>query len=66
MRYAVQGDREAWSRALAEGALSGECILFKADEPVFVTDTALFSGLVKVRRKGKRTEYWTDFESVTH
>ena len=63
--YAVQGDREAWSRALAQGALSGECVLFKADEPVFITDTALFSGLVKVRRKGKLTEYWTDIESVT-
>ena len=65
VRFAVQGDQEAWSRALAEGALSGECILFKADEPVFVTDTALFSGLVKVRRKGKLTEYWTNFEAVT-
>lgn len=65
-RYAAQNDREAWSRALEEGALSGECILFEADEPVFVTDTALFSGLVKVRRKGKLTEFWTDFETVTN
>lgn len=65
-RIAVQGDEEAWSQALLEGALSGECVIFKADEPVFVSDTALFSGLVKVRRKGKLTEYWTNFESVTH
>ena len=63
-RFAVQGDREAWSRALAEGALSGECILFKADEPVFVTDMT-WTGLGKVRRKGDINEYWTAREYVT-
>ena len=64
-RYANQGDREAFAQALLQAAVSSECVMFKADEPVFVTDTALFSGLVKVRRKGKLAEYWTNFEAVT-
>ncbi len=64
-RIAVQGDREAFGRALMEGVLSGECVVFKAGEPVFVSDTAIFSGLVKVRRKGEIDEYWTNFEAVT-
>ena len=64
-RFAVQGDREAWSRALAEAALSGECTMFQADDPVFLADTAIFSGLVKIRREGELAEYWTASESVT-
>ena len=64
--YAVQRDREAWSRARMEGLLSGECVMFTAGEPVFIADTTIFSGLVKVRRKGKLAEYWTATEAVTH
>ena len=64
-RYPVQGDREAWMRALAEAVLSGECVLFEADEAVFLSDTAFFSGQVRVRRKGELAEYWTAIEVVT-
>ena len=63
-RYAVQGDREAWVQALADAALSGECTKFQAGEPVFLTDTAIFSGLVKIRHEGELTEYWTAMETV--
>ena len=51
--YIVQGDKEAFSKALATGVARGECTLFNAGEEVFVTDTAMFSGLLKFRRKGE-------------
>ena len=43
--------------------LSGECVLFEAGEPVFVTDVT-WTGLGKVRRNGKLDEYWTAVESL--
>lgn len=62
--YAVQKDNEAFSRGLASGLLAGTCTLFKPDEPVYITDTAIFSGLVKVRQRGQVQEYWTNLEAV--
>jgi len=62
--YIVQGDKQAFMKALGSGVASGECILFDAGEEVFVTDTAILSGLLKVRRKGQTIEYWTNTEAV--
>jgi len=58
-QYASQGDNQAYRQAVAAGILTGECTMFKDGEDVYITDTAILSGLVKVRRKGKLQEYWT-------
>jgi hypothetical protein len=62
--YAVQKDNEAFAKALTTGLLSGTCTRFKNGEVVYIANTALFSGLVKVRRKGETQEYWTNIEAV--
>lgn len=62
--YAVDKDNEAFSRALARGLLAGVCVRFSNGERVFIADTAIFSGLVKVRRSGETAEYWTNLEAV--
>jgi hypothetical protein len=62
--YAVQEDKKAFSQGLAAGLLSGTCTMFKAGEPVYITDTAIFSGLIEVRRQGETTEFWTNLETV--
>jgi hypothetical protein len=64
VRYAVQKDEEAFSQALAAGILAGTCTMFKDGEVVYITDTAIFSGLVKVRRKGELQEFWTNIEAI--
>jgi hypothetical protein len=62
--YVVQSDREAFKKGVMMGILTGQCILFKVGEPVYLADTAIFSGLVKLRRKGEIAEYWTNLEAV--
>ena len=62
--YAVQKDNDAFSQGLAAGILAGTCTMFKVGESVYITDTAIFSGLVEVRRKGETQEYWTNLEAV--
>lgn len=62
--YSVQNDIEAFSQALAVGLMSQACVKFAPNERVFVTDTAIFSGLVRVRREGENREYWTNLEAV--
>jgi len=62
--YAVQQDAEAFNKALAQGLLAGQCTTFRDGETVFVTDSAIFSGSVRVRRKGETREYWTGIEAI--
>lgn len=59
-RYAAQQDLQAFKTTF----LQGGCVSFKDGESVFIADTAVFSGLIKVRRKGKTTEYWTAIEAA--
>jgi hypothetical protein len=62
--YAAQKDTEAFASALTAGLLAGTCTSFKNGEVVYTTDTAIFSGLIKVRRRGETQEYWTNMEAV--
>ncbi len=62
--YASQNDMSAFSQGLTAGIVTGRCTMFKVREVVFLTDTAIFSGLVKVRRQGSVTEYWTHLEAI--
>ena len=62
--YAAQKDMAAFRQVLAAGLVSEACTKFAAGEEVFIADTAIFSGLVKVRRKGEMAEYWTNLEAT--
>lgn len=57
-QYATEGDKTLFEQNLNAGLLTGECIFFKNGEPVFLEDTAFFSGLAKVRQPGNEIEYW--------
>ncbi len=62
--YHIDGDKQAFKDAMLAALQSGTCTVFKSGEEVYVTDTAIFSGMVKVRRKGQTVEYWTSLEAV--
>lgn len=64
VEYVVQQDEYAFNQAFAAGLLTGICTKFKNGEIVYIVDTAIFSGLVKVRRRGQTNEYWTNIEAV--
>lgn len=64
MRYITQGDQAAFSNALAQSIAHGESTLFEAGERVFVMDTKIFSGMVRIRREGETTSYWTVLEAL--
>lgn len=62
---AVQGDKQAFAEALGVGLLTGICTKFVEGEPIYLMGAGgLFSGLVRVRRPGEITEYWTVIEAV--
>jgi hypothetical protein len=62
--YRTNGDKDAFVAAMTEGILTGECTLFEDGEAVYLEDTAIWSGMVQVRRPGERTKYWTNFEAA--
>lgn len=63
--YLLQGDEEAFRKALTSGLVAGTCTVFKKGEVVYITDVGILSSsLVKVRRKGETQEYWTDNRAV--
>ncbi len=62
--YAAQHDDAAFQKALYIGVAAGICTVFKPGEAVYVSDTSLFSGLVKLRRPGEVKEYWTVMEAI--
>ena len=64
-KIAVQGDSEAFTRALGGSIITGQCIVFKRGDVVFVDDTALFSGLVRLRPQGQIRTYWTAMETIS-
>ena len=64
VKYIVDDDKQAAEQALNAGILYGECTIFFSGEQVYLTDTAIFSGLVKIRRKGETQDFWTYAEAV--
>ena len=63
-QFAVQKDTEAFKSGLGAGILAGHCTMFKNGDEVYVSDTAVFSGLTKVRTKGETREFWTNLEAL--
>jgi hypothetical protein len=64
VEYIVDQDDQALEQALTDGILYGECTLFSNGEQVYLKETAIFSGLVKIRRQGETQEFWTFAEAV--
>ncbi len=64
VQYSVQGDSAAFGKLMTAGLLTGETTMFKNGEEVLLADTAIFSGMIKVRRKGDTQEYWTNIEAT--
>lgn len=64
VQYSVQGDETAFRKLMSAGLQTGDTTFFKDHEKVLLMDTALFSGLVKVRRAGGLEEFWTNLEAV--
>lgn len=61
---AVQGDKDAWSTFMAKAMVNGQCVKLKEGEKMFLEDTAVMSGAIKVRRKGEVDGWWTNIEAV--
>lgn len=62
--FVADGDKQAFARGLSTGISRGVCTIFSQGEEVFISDTAVFSGVVKLHRKGNDTEYWTAMEAI--
>lgn len=62
MELAAQNDEEAFNKLLSFGLSMGECVMFKANEPVVVTSVGLLTS--QVRRKGDPTRYWTSTDAM--
>jgi len=60
----VSGDRVALEKILTAGVLTGQYRIFTKGEIVYVTDTAILSGLAEVRPEGSTIEYWIPMESL--
>jgi len=59
-KYVTQGDKEAFDRMI----ITDQVFILKDNVPVYIDDTKLFSGLVKIRPKGQTTSVWTVIEAV--
>jgi hypothetical protein len=64
VHYSVDNDNVAFKKGLTAAIYSGQCSIFQAGEAVELADVAMFSGTVKVRRRGDTDEYWTFMERV--
>lgn len=61
----AQGDREAFSKGLTAALEINECVRFKIGDTVFIEDTSIFSGSVKVRPQGELNGYWVPIEAIS-
>lgn len=58
LRLRSDGDKAAFGRILMESYRSGECRDLLRNQIVYLSDTAVLSGLVKVRPEGGIDELW--------
>ncbi|GMV28554.1 MAG: hypothetical protein AMXMBFR59_06790 [Rhodanobacteraceae bacterium] len=64
VKLAASGDEQAFGQAYTAGILAGLCVKFTPGETVYLEDTAIFSGQIKVRKKGEVAGYWTAIETA--
>lgn len=58
----AQGDSMAAENAIREGFTTGQCVPFNSGEPVYIEKFDW--GMIKIRRLGQPTTYWTFIESI--
>jgi hypothetical protein len=56
---AYKNDAEALHAYAILALASGECVTFNKGEKVYKVERSIWSGTVKLRRKGDLSEYWT-------
>lgn len=61
---ASSGDTEAFKAAYTIAILSGICTRFEPGEELYLEDTAVFAGLIQVRKRGELGRYWTASETA--
>jgi hypothetical protein len=64
IRFATQKDEAAFTAAISQGLNDGTCTLFKHGEQVYLSNGEVFTGLMRIRRAGETTEYWTVIEAA--
>ena len=62
--YSVADDKVAFRKAATAAITNGDCTLLRSGERVQLMDTAIFKGMVQVRRVGDIEEYWTNLEAI--
>ena len=62
--YLHTQDRAAFIGSVGRAYRAGDCRPFTAGETVFVSDTALFSGMIRVRPQGENESWWAYAEAV--
>jgi len=61
VEYVVQGDKVAFDTFINQNT---DVIILKSGIEVFITDTKILGGQVKIRPKGQTFELWTSLEAV--
>jgi hypothetical protein len=62
--YIVDHDMDAFKSGLSTEMLNGNCVWLQKGTAVFLSDTAIMHGLVKIRPQGDTSEYWTNMEAA--
>lgn len=62
--YVSDGDKQAFALGVAIGLRSGRCVEFVNRERIYLVDTQLFSGMIKIRRPGSVATYWTSTDAI--
>jgi hypothetical protein len=60
-RYIVNRDQEAAASLIAQS----RCIMLRAGVEVFIEDTKILGGQIKIRPKGATIGLWTNIEAIT-
>jgi hypothetical protein len=62
LQYIADKDTAALEQAYTLAIMTGDCVVFKRGENVFVVESGFLS--TKVRRRGETVGYWTAIENV--
>lgn len=64
MLASQEGGGAEFKREIMRTLISGECKMFKRGQRVYITDTAMFSGMVQIRARGEVYKYWTGLKAI--
>ena len=64
--YALARDEAGFNREISSALGTGECITFTRNEVLILKASDGDLGMIKVRRAGSFTEYWTGSETISY